>query len=90
MSTKTTLRLSSAIGVLIPLCMVLRTATGHNAFMVCALPVSFLIFGLLRYAWFRESELGDRSETLSPRYIALVLGGLGLWVAFVFFRAFVR
>ena len=90
MSTKTTLRLFSALGVLIPLCAVFRFATGHDAFIVCVLPVSFVALGFLGYAWFRESELGDRSETLSPRYIALVLGGLGLWVAFVFFRVFAR
>ena len=90
MSTKTTLRLFSTLGVLIPLSLVFRSITGRDVFDLCAIPVSLLGFGFLGYAWFRESELGDRSETLSPRYIAFTLGGLGLWIAFVFFRAFVR
>ena len=89
-SNKTTLRLLSALGMLIPLCALLRSSTEHDVFVFCALPISLLTLGFLGYAWFRESELGDRSETLSPHYTALVLGGLGLWVAFVFFRAFVR
>ena len=90
MSTKTTLRLFSAFGVLISLSALLESVTGRGAFIVCAVACSFLAVGFLGYAWFRESDLGDRSEALSPRYIALALGGVGLWVAFVFFRALAR
>ena len=90
MNTKTTLQLFSVLSVLISLCALLESATGHVAFTICTVACSFLVLGFLGYARFRESGLGDRSEALSPHYIAFIFGSLGLWVAFVFFRAFVR
>ncbi len=88
MSTKTTLLLSQVLGVIFLVCMSLRSWTGRGAFATGGIVCALLSFGFLYYAWFRESELGDRSQTLSPRYIALVLCGLALWVAIIFFRAF--
>jgi len=87
MSTKKTVSIICALGVIFPLSSWLVAKTGHTAFIFVDLAASLLILGLLGYAAFREQTTDDKSERVSPKAAAMFFCGIGLWVAFVFYHA---
>ena len=68
----------------------LSKATGYTAFDVLGFVTGLVGLSLLGYALFREKSLGDKTERVSPRFAVIVLGGIGLWVAFVYLRELSR
>jgi hypothetical protein len=87
MSTKRTVFWISIIGGLTPLLVWLGEKTGSGVFTVLAIVLSFVTIGLLLYAGFREKAHAEKSERISPRAAVTILGLVGLWVVFVFYRA---
>lgn len=87
MSTKKTLSLICVVGMLFPLSSWLIAKTGSTAFVLLDLFASLVMLGLLAYASFREQTTDDKSERVSPKAAAMIFGGIGLWVAFCFYRA---
>jgi hypothetical protein len=90
MSTKGTLNLIYFVGVLLPLFMWLSSKTGRDVFIFLAIGASVASMVLMFYAGYREKTHGDKSETLSRRATVAILSGVGLWVAFVLYRALTR
>lgn len=88
MSTKRTVFWMSIIGGLIPVLVWLGGKTGSGVFTVLAILLSFATIGLLFYAAVREKAHAEESERISPRAAVTILGLVGLWVVFVFYRAF--
>lgn len=90
MSTKRTLFWISIIGALIPLFIWVHSKTGSGVFVILVIFSSFCGIGLLLYAAVREKAHGDTSETISPKSTAVMLGVIGLYVAFVLYHALLR
>jgi VIT1/CCC1 family predicted Fe2+/Mn2+ transporter len=86
MSTKKTVSLICALGVIFPLSSWLVAKTGHTAFIFLDLAASLLMLGLLGYAAFREQTTADKSERVSRKAATVIFCGIGLWVAFCFYR----
>ena len=87
MSTKNTVSLICIISALAPLSVWLATKTGFGIFVVLGVIASFAGLGLMAYAAFREQTTDDKSEKVSPRVAVTIFCCVGLWVAFVFYRA---
>ncbi len=87
MSTKKTLSAICALGVIFPLSSWLVAKNGRTILVFLDLAASLLILGLLGYAAFQEQTTDDKSERVSPKSAAMIFCGIGLWVAFVFYRA---
>jgi len=87
MSMKKTVSVICALGVLFPLSSWLIAKTGSTVFVVLDLAASVLILGLLGYAAFREQTTDDKSERVPPKAAATIFCGIGLWIAFCFYRA---
>ena len=87
MSTKRTVLWISAVGGLTPLLLWLSEKSSSRVFTVLAIIPSFATIGLLLYAARREKVQGEESERVSPRAAVTILGLVGLWVVFVFYRA---
>lgn len=90
MSTKTTVILIGVIGCIAPSLALLGAKTGITYLLIFGIAGSFAALGLMAYAGFREQTTDDKSERVSPRAAAMIFGGIGLYVAFGFYRAFVR
>ena len=87
MTTKRAMRGISIFGALIPLFVWLNSKTGSGVFVIFATISSFGAMGLLLYAAFRERVEGDTSERIPRRSATMILCVVGLYVAFVFYRA---
>ncbi len=90
MSTKKTVSLICAAGLLFPLSSWLTTKTGNTSFIFLDVIGSVVILGLLGYAAFREQTTDDKSERVSRRAAVMIFCGIGLWVVFCFYRALVH
>jgi len=90
MSTKKTVSLICAAGLLFPLSSWLTTKTGNTNFIFLDIIGSFLILGLLGYAAFREQTTDDKSERISSRAAVVTFCCVGLYVVFCFYRALVH
>lgn len=87
MNTKKTVSIICALGLIFPLPSWLVVKTGHTAFLFLDLAASLLILGLLGYAAVREQTTDDKSEKIPPRAATVIFCGVGLYVAFCFYRA---
>jgi len=90
MSTKKTVSLIGAAGLLFPLSSWLTAKTGNTSFIFLDIIGSVVILGLLGYAAFREHTTDDKSERVSPRVALVIFCGIGLWIAFCFYRGLVH
>ena len=90
MSTKTIFSLICVIGGISPALAWFGAKKGFTSLFVLGIIGSFVAMGLLAYAGFREQTTDDKSERVSPRAAAMILGGVVLYTAFCFFRALVH
>jgi drug/metabolite transporter (DMT)-like permease len=86
MTTKRTITVLFALYFAMNLSMWLREKTGAVGFMALAALLSIGAFGLLIYAASRERK-GDKSETVPTKAAVVMFGCLGLFVAFLCYRA---
>ena len=82
-----TLRLSRLVGLTCVLLLLLRSRTDQNGFLVAAGFAAFLNVALIGYAWLTEASSSEKSKTLSPRVVIMAISIIGLWLAFVAYRA---
>jgi uncharacterized membrane protein YeaQ/YmgE (transglycosylase-associated protein family) len=87
MSTKTTVSLICVIGGLAPSLTWFGAKKGFTSLFVLGIIGSFAALGLMAYAAFREQTTDDKSERVSLRAAAMIVGGVVLYAAFCFYRA---
>ena len=56
-------------------------------FSLVHVSLKFLIVPLIVYAVFRENNLGDKSEDVSPRAAIIIFSGVGLMIVYILFHA---
>jgi drug/metabolite transporter (DMT)-like permease len=86
MTTKRTISVLFAVYFAMNLAMWLREKTGTVGFLAVAALLSIVGFGLMLYAASREAK-GDKSETIPTKAAVVMFVCLGLFVAFMCYRA---
>jgi hypothetical protein len=86
MSTKNTVTLLFGVFAFMELSMWLREKTGSAGWLGLAALLSLVAFGLMLYAASREKK-GDKSEPVPPKLAVVMFASVGLWVAFLCYRA---
>ncbi len=86
MSTKNTVSLLFAVFAFMELSMWLREKTGASGWLGLAALLSLVAFGLMLYAASREKQ-GDKSESVPLKVAVVMFTCVGLWVAFLCYRA---